>query len=228
MKSEKNIVFNVSPNVGLFRQFGVPAESSYIPQFLNPTVVYHQAISKQLSAKYGVPGSRRFPYKLDLGDLGSVELTIKPRIFLPKILSLTLRLSDVSGSADVWQTDKLVAVQPLDQYKPVADIVRWTIGMVSTLDHRAFDHHPSFTSHPALNLADLCDPEEFPNHVQDRADQYVGILIRNKNWATMANKITSEVIAKNAELNVKSSAEMTLVDKQGVLVLSAKGERAQE
>jgi hypothetical protein len=221
---EKNILFNVSPNTGLFRQFNIPVERSYVPQFLSPTVVYHQAIGKHLRTKYGIPGSRRFPYRLDLGDLGLVDLTIKVRLFHPNILSLTVRLSDVVASPNDWQADKLVTVQPLDQYKVVADIVRWTIGMALSLNHRVFRLDPSFTSHPALHLGDLCDPDEFSSQVETEAKQYVGILIRNRQWSTMADRVTTAVLEKNAEFNVKSSMEMTLVDKQGILFLSPNGQ----
>jgi hypothetical protein len=224
---EKNILFNVWPNTGLFRQFSISLERSFIPQFLSPTVVYHQAIGKLLSAKYGIPGSRRFPYRIDMGDLGPADLTVKIRLFLPNILSLTVRISTITTSPHHWPPDKLVTVQPLEQYKPVADIVRWTIGMASALDHRVFGHNASFSSHPALHLAEICDPDEFSSYVHARTKEYVGILIRNRHWSTMADEIPTHVLTKNSAINVKSTAEMTLVDKQGILFLSPNGQAQQ-
>ncbi len=218
---DRNILFNIEPNPGFFGQFSLPRDNSYVPLLLKPTVVYHQAIGRQLRTRYRSLDSRRFPYRLDLEDTGPTDLTIKIRLFPPCILSLTVQLSCFEMPSSRWSADKLIEIQTLSRYKLVADIVRWTIGIASSLSHQEFDRDPSYVTFPGLHIAELCEPEELFSHFQANAAFYAGVLIRNRHWSRMAERITKDVLTKNQELNVKSTAEMMLLDKQGMLFLSA-------
>ncbi|GAG36624.1 unnamed protein product, partial [marine sediment metagenome] len=75
----------------------------------------------------------------------------------------------------------------------------------------------SFRYEPAMYLDNVCSPAQFPNHVRDSFSRYVGILIRNRDYELMDKEISRRILEKNRELNLKSSQELLLIDKQGLL-----------
>ena len=146
-----------------------------------------------------------------------VQLHLGSRIFPPNILSITVSLSAFPIDFDLA---KLIDYQRIDNLEPIADIVRWTIGLADTLDHRNFRKQRSFHFYPALNLGDICAPQNFQKHVDDNFTKYVGILIRNYDYELMDRKISDKMLEKNQERNLKSAHELILIDKQGILYLT--------
>jgi hypothetical protein len=66
-----NIIFKLAPNPGKFSQFGVPPNDNYVPQVLDPTIVYHQAVRRLLKQRGVKLEEARFPYRLNLESLKS-------------------------------------------------------------------------------------------------------------------------------------------------------------
>ena len=215
-----NIIFNVSPNPGLYNQFGLPLNLSYVPQILAPTVIFHQTIKKNL-IKQGIEiDEKKFPYNIYIPNFNAkVLLNVKIRLFQPNILSLTVAVSNLPSTLDAL---KLIKYQKINQFNPIQDIIQWTIRMATTLNHRDFDSlKPLGYKHvPVMQLDGICLPEEFQNHIKNNISKYAGILIRNSNYKSMGNKIQDVILEKNSEHNLKNNFELYLIDKQGILYLT--------
>lgn len=216
----ENIVFNFAPNPGVFSQFRLQPDHSYVPRVLQPTVVYHQAIRRLLKRRTGVDlGQARFPYRINVPKLASdVSVTLQTRLYPPNILSITVVLSPVQFS---MSTESLIRIQDLQDLKPISDIVRWTIGLVETLTPNPSDGDHSFRSKPLVQLLPTLRSDQFREEIEQHFPEYVGILIRNLHYDHMQPGIVERILEKNAVLNVKSTRELLLLDKQGLLFLSA-------
>ena len=214
-----NIIFNISPNPGLYNQFGLPLNLSYVPQILVPTVIFHQTIKKNLTKLNIRIEDKKFPYNIYIPNLNAkVLLNIKIRLFQPNILSLTVTVSNLPSILD---TLKLIDYQKINQFNPIQDIIQWTISMATTLNHRDFNSLTplGYKYAPVMHLDGICLPEEFQDHIKNNISKYVGILIRNNNYKTMDDKIQKVILEKNKEHNLKSYQELYLIDKQGILYL---------
>lgn len=214
-----NVLFNVSPNTGLYSQFGIPLSLAYVPQVLSPTITYHQTIKNLLKKRLNVEISeKKVPFRIFVPYLNTeVLLSLQIRVFPPNILSVTVNLSDFCVDLDPI---KLIEFQRLDRLQPISDIVQWTIGMTETLSQKNFDLSQSYRYYPALHLSEICAPDEFGRHFQDNALKYAGILIRNYDYELMDVEIPNRLFEKNRNHNLKSSQEVLLVDKQGILYLT--------
>ena len=213
-----SVLFNVSPNPGIYGQLGIPLRLGYIPQSLLPTVTYYQVVKKLLNEKWHLEiVDKKYPLRIFVPNLDTeVLFNLRIRIFPPHILSLTVSLSEFSTEFD---PTNLINWQHLNNLEPIADIVRWTIGMTDTLDHKNFNPQRSFHFYPALHL-EVCSADRFQKHIEDNLNKYVGILIRNHDYELMDRRIPDNIHEKNLEHNYKSSQELTLVDKQGILYLT--------
>lgn len=214
-----NYIFNTSPNTGLYGQLGIPLRYGYIPQTLSPTITYYQTIKNLLHAKWNIEiADKKFPFEISIPNLDiKVKLNLRARIFPPNIIALTVAISEFPIDLD---PNRLIDFQRIDMLEPIADIVRWTLGIADTLDHKNIELNSSFHFYPALNLGDICSPAQFQLHIKDNFNKYVGILIRNYDYKLMDPKIPERMFQKNQEHNLKSKKELLLVDKQGILYLT--------
>jgi hypothetical protein len=215
-----SVLFNLSPNTGLYSQFSIPLRHSYVPQVLSPTVTFHQVVQNLLEKSLNIEvRERKFPYRIYVPRLDAhVLFNLGIRLFLPNILSLTVKLSDYSTS--YLDVTKLLDCQRLDYLRPISDITQWTIGLVETLDHKDFELSHPLRFKPALHLGRVCDPAKFSAHIRENLSKYVGVLIRNYDYELMDSKIPKHVLEKNKEHNLKSSQELLLIDKQGILYVT--------
>jgi hypothetical protein len=215
----KSMVFNIAPNPGVFSQFGVSPDQSYVPQVLQPTIVYHQAIRRLLKQRAAIRLDQvRFPYRLEVPKLKTdISFTLQARLYQPNILSLTIAFSSVPVSTSAGT---LIGIQDLHDLKPVSDIVRWTIGMVETLSQDPGGQDRGYRAKPLVRLQVNVSPDRFQTEIDHYLPEYVGILIRNRGYERMQPEIVTRLLEKNAEFNVKSSDELLLIDKQGILFVS--------
>lgn len=216
--NDNNIIFRLSSNKRLYSQFGIPMNFAIIPLSLTPTIVFHQAIKNLLKKKLCIDiRERSFPYTIHIAEINTeVSLNIKIRLFPPNILSLTIELSAFSSDLDVV---KLIDFQRLDYLRPIRDIIQWTIGICETFNQKNFTPQ-SFRSKPAIHIDSICLPEEFSSHISDNLPKYIGILIRVYDYQLMDKDLVERMIEKNREHNLKSSQELLLIDKQGILYLT--------
>lgn len=217
---ENNLLFNISPNTGLYNRLGISLNHSYVPKILRPTIIYHQAIKKRLVSNIKID-EKKFPYSIFIPDLNTkVTLNIKIRLFPLNILSLTVTVSDLPGSLDANQ---LINYQKLSQHKPIHDIIQWTIHMAETLNHNNYNPLQScaYNSTPIVNLEGVCLPEVFQDHINENISKYIGILIRNANYETINGKIQEKIIEKNHEHNLNYPQEHLLIDNKGSLYINS-------
>lgn len=212
---QPNIIFNSSPYTGLYSQFDLPL--SYVPKVLAPTVVYHQVIGNLLKKNGFEVKEKRYPYKLFVQGIGTVSLNLQIKLFPPNILSVTVQVSDFPVEVE---PNELIALQRLNRIKPISEIVQWTIGMAETLNQRRFDQSQSFQFKPAVFLDQICSPERFQQLVRSNLPKFTGILIRNPEYELMDDDIPVRIMEKNKGHNLKSSQELMLLDKQGLLYLT--------
>jgi hypothetical protein len=208
---ESSKLFNIRPNTGLYSQFNFPLEESYIPTFLAPTIVYHQLVGNHLHKKLGLQLQKpRFPYHLYVPYCGNnLLVSLKMRLFPPNVLSHTVRLSTFSTE---FNPEHLIVIQRLSELQPIAEIVRCSIGLAASLNHRHFAPSPSFSSKPAIYIEHDTSPDLTTNR-----KAYIGILIRNKGYASASDSLLDAIIKKNRSHNVKTSEALLLIDKQGIL-----------
>lgn len=215
---DSSLLFNSTLNPGLYDHHNQPY--AYVPRLLMPTVSFHQAIARLLRRKYGIAANyHSFPYAVDIPSAGtncSMSFTI--RLFAPTILSLSVRLS---GFHTDIEASKLIKLQRLDKLSPVNVILRAAIGLVKTGDHRHIELEHPFYYKPIIRLNEFCSKDDLQDHLSNNAALYTGILIRNLAYDRMAAAIPDGILLKNAQHNMKSSSEALLIDKQGMLYLTA-------
>lgn len=213
---KNNIVFNISPNPGLYNQFGL--SPIYVPKFFDPTIVFQQTIKNRLKKQDIIVDDYKFPYNIYIPKLNAkVSLSVKIRLFPSNILSLTVT---VSGFPHTLDAAKLIDYQDLRQLKPISDIIQWTIGMAETLNHKNFNSLQSFNYKPTVYLEEICQSEKFQNHIEENISKYIGVLIRNYDFNAMDDKIQENILEKNKKHNLKSLQEKYLIDKQGILYIT--------
>ena len=212
---QKNIVFNLSANTGLYSQFSLPLNLGYVPHFFEPTVVFHQVIKNKLAKQDVKINDKKFPYNIDVPNLDAqVLLNIKIRLYPPNILSLTVTVSGFPSSLDAVE---LINYQRLEKLGPIYNIIQWTIGMVETLDHKNFNPLQPLRSKSIVYLDIVCHPENFKDYFINNISHFIGILIRNDYYETMNEKIQNVIIQKNENHNLKYPFDKLLIDKQGIL-----------
>jgi hypothetical protein len=218
-------VFNQSPNTRLFAQFGVSLRDGYVPLALTPTVRFHHALLNLLRRKNGITvAEQKFPYKIFIPQFNDeVIVNLKVRLFLPKIVSLTVALSPLRTDLEPgW----LIRSQRLGELTPIMNIVNGTLAMSQTMDHQISensDFRYRLRIKPFVHLHAVSSPERFRAHVEQNLSKYVGIFIRNPDYEGMDRRLCDRIITKNAEYNLKSAERLLLISKQGVLYVTPSG-----
>jgi hypothetical protein len=93
--------------------------------------------------------------------------------------------------------------------------------MAKVLNHKDFHFSHSIHYKPALHLDETSSQDGlYFTNIQSR-NQYAGIVIRNYDYALMADEISDKVFEKNQMHNLKSSQEILLIDKQGILYVTS-------
>jgi hypothetical protein len=215
-----NVLFKVQGNPGVFTQFGVSPDRSYIPLLFKPNIAYHHAIRTLLKRRFGSTLDQlQYPYRIFVPRLNAeVSFALQIRLYLPNILVMTAKLSKIPVQLS---TESLIRIQDLQDLPPISDIIRWTIGMVETFGHQSGFSPNGFRAKPLMYVRTSLSSSQFETEIAEHTAEYVGIVIRNLQYRRMNAAITQKVIEKSSPLRVKSSDELLLVDKQGIFDISA-------
>lgn len=215
-------LFLASENPGFFHQFGKSMSTAYSPLSLQPTRVYHQAIAKLLRRKLGVRVEPfRFPYVLPLAGLGDCAVTIRFRVFPPRIASLTITAKPVVELGRDLDVDLLVRSQLLPDLRPLDAIVRWSLGMLAAGSKSSFSPADRYAYKPAVNLDDVAPEGELERYVEAHRRELTATVIRAQDHRALSQAIVDQIAAKNERHNLKTGTEHVFVDKQGALRLAA-------
>lgn len=217
-----NTLFKLSQNTGLYSQFGIGLDFCYVPLLLRPNLQFCQKINGLLKSKLGtqINNYSRFPYKIFVPSIGKeVVINIsKIRLFLPKILSMTVEMSELPENLD---SASLIDYQYIHQLEPINSITQWAIAMVEKLTSKNLKLKQSFHASPGIRIDGICTKERLEEHFENNISEYVGILIRNRDYAQMSDDITKRVWQKNRSFTAKTARKRLLIDKQGLLYLTA-------
>jgi hypothetical protein len=214
---QKSLILNESPNPGPIHELGVGLQEAVIPRLLKPTNVFHQELSNRL-AEIGVHRAKKQPFEVTLSTGAQARLTLQLRIIPPNVLCLTAWLKGVSVDVGSFASE-LVELQRIDEQTQVLRAMSCAVGMVESVDHRSYEETRPRRVVPALDLA--MDPTaDATTWVENHERELVGVLIRDSEYERMAPSLVEAVIAKNRDLNVKTTREVALLDKQGALYVS--------
>lgn len=217
-------LFNLSPYIRLYKQFGFPPDICYIPQLLSPTLTLHQKIKNLLKRKMNIELKQsRFPYNLYIPFLkDNISFNFSIRLFFPNILSVTVETSEISIPLDV---SKYIEYQRLHEISPVNEIIQWIICMVEFPEQKNYDVQQTFYHKPVIHVYNFDYDGQLKDYIDRNIRKYVGILIRHKSCEKMDKKVIDGISEKNSILNRKYTSEAVFVDKQGMLFLSPNREK---
>lgn len=215
----KKRLVEISPNKKFYTQFSLPWEHSYVPRLLTPSPEFHREAKKFLKSKFNIKlKQNNFLYNLYIKEWKrEVSLTIDIRIFPPGIMALTLKLLEFELPLPM-ESHKLIEYQQLSQVGLLNELTKWLIDLIQPDDKTALP--TTFIYKPLMSLSGMCHLDEFEQHFEDNKLEYIGILIRNTKFTSMDERIPSRILDKNREINLKTSKEKLLIDKQGILHLA--------
>lgn len=219
-----NDLFLAGPKVGLYKQFSLPLADCYIPYTLSPTVTYHQVMTNHLHKNGISVDASRFPYQLCLAPGRTANLSLTIHLYQPNIAVLTLTLSRIQPGIAAVDIRDAIQLQQLASQPPIDDLIKRTISLVESLDQKHPGETDNYSYKPAFQLNEVASPDEFPRFIADNERAVVGTLIRNFAYETMKKSVVDDVLAKNVRHNAKSSTELMLLDKQGILSLESGAE----
>ena len=223
-RGEAPCLFIESDNTRFLRQLGVH-DRELTPVLLRPTVVFHQAIGKLLRRRVGINQPlRRLPYRFVVAQLGDVAVNIKIRLFRPWAVCLTVSVSGASSLGNGLDVPSLVDIQNVRDLHPLGQIVEWTIGIVQAGSQKRFTVPDHFTAKPALHLAGIAPVSEFEEFIDSHRRQLAAVVVRAREPTLMTDRIVDAVWEKCADVNAKSVRDQFLLDKQGLLFVTARPE----
>jgi len=215
---KKSLLFNITPNTGLYSQFSIPLNYSYIPYTLSPTTTFHHRLKKFLASALNLQVSdNKFPYTLDLSGFGKVHVNFNIRLYLTNIVTITVVVSPFEltelSPAEVVKFNEILKIAP------ISNIIDFIISAATNLGHSKPVLGNRWLSKCAIHLYDLGYESSFQTFRHTNSVKLVSILIRDIN--EMHEELVKKVIEKNHEHNVKNLNELLLVDKQSILFLSS-------
>ena len=214
-------IFNIVKNEGLYKQFGIPTDYCYIPQLFIPKFQFYQKINGLLSSQANISISNsKFPFKVYISKIESwINLNIsKIRLYPPNFLALTVTISDIPNFLNARQ---LIDIQYLHELEPINYITQWTIGLAENMIGKGANLKQAFRTKPAVRIDNVCPENKLRSHFNEKIHEYTGILIRNPDYDQMSDSIPKRIWEKNKYFSEKSSRKILLLNKQGMLYLTA-------
>jgi hypothetical protein len=184
------------------RTFG-RQELDILTYSLEPTKLFHQALGAELRKLYDTNiSTNRFPYSVQLGQLGSVDIGVRLRVIGSRSLIISIQLPKIDFSQSV---SELIEFQKLSSHPILESIARF-----------CFNVH--YCPNPSQMLVKSwhCKPllRITPKDVEISTSSLVEIVTRHKD---IGNRAITEMLNKNEALNFND--DMLLIDKQGIAFL---------
>lgn len=213
--------FNASPGVGLYRQFGLPLKYAYIPLALQPTTAFYDAQQKLAKAGGSVVAEKKSPYYVEVPAVGSGFLALKFRFFPPSILSITARLKSLESRLSSVPVDSLFSLRNPRNIQDVRKYLDWSTQLVEGVEP---GHIGSLISqvYTGFHLSGV-DTADIPQYWRANRAQIVGLLIGNKDYNFMNEEIPDRVDGCSAFLNLKSTNDKLVLNRQGAIFVTPQG-----
>jgi len=207
--------FNVHPNTGLYRQFGLPLKSSYIPLTLDPATAYYNYIQDRAKGSGCIVSEKKFPYYIAMPEVGGARFSMSFRIFPPSILAITARLRALGQDLADVPFNPLFSLRNPRLIPGIGDLIRWSFDLINQGQADGTSDSPK-DSYAGFHFSNVS-----PNYWRDEQRRLVGLLIGNNDYDQMDDIIVKSVVNNSAEINRKSASEHLLINKQGVLFVTS-------
>jgi len=212
--------FNSSVNTGLYRQFGLPLKQAYIPLCLKPNTAYDDRIRRLARMKGYKFNEVKLPYILEIPELGNCRLSLQFRIFPPNIASLTVKLKLLDKNLSDVAFDSLFKYRNPRSIPRVHDVITWSLGLIGSAATEQAAPAISTRLYNGFHFANVAPPQDIPAYWASNKRRMVGLLIGNKKYEEMRDEIIARVLQRCEDLNLKTTSEWLLVNKQGVVFIS--------
>jgi hypothetical protein len=205
----------------MYLQLGVPLDHAYVPMSLVPTATFHQILRNELQ-RLGYPQNTKTPpFQVPIADLGTHSFTVRARIFSPNIAVVTFH-ADIDAEVDIDSDfSRMVNWRSLDTLQPIKNICKFTLGVIDSGDHKNPTRSIRFKTLPALHVTLPADSKTIPKYLEDRQRQIAALLLGIRKVPGIDPSLIAAPLKANGELNKKASDEQLLLNKQGVLYLTA-------
>lgn len=196
----------------------VPSLLCYIGTRLNPTQKLHVEIKRRFSDLKLVGNNPRFPYNIVMADGSRMQIMFSVLVFQPRIISFSFKtvgpiphsLRELAANPEILNfRDNTMLNELLIQ---VVSLL--TGGESKQAGSLKYDHFP------ILDIQDI-ESEHFPSWQEQFRQPLTKILIRSMSSGAVRDELVQKLFMKSEQFNYKSSEEYLLVDKQGILMLSA-------
>lgn len=216
----RTVAFNAQPSPGIYSQFSLPLTHAYVPLGMIPSATYSQSVTNHFSQKNSLGFAGKPPYRINLKGLGVCQLRMTARLYSPCILAVSLRVTsdtDLSVAQDLGQLLSLRAVPP-----GITDFAKLTVGIIDSGSHRQPNMDIAFESTVGLHLHPVEAGSDMANYVAANRSALTGLLLGVARTDSMDATLVDRILQQNREMNVKNVEELLLVNKQGVILLSAR------
>jgi len=212
--------FGATPGTRIYSQLALPLSNAYIPLALSPAATYHQTLRGRLQKIGCLQPNKKAPFVVPLPGVGDVPVYVQARVYPPNIVVLTLRLTieaDLTLDADF---DTLIEWRNPTFLGGINEIVSYTIGVIDSGDHRAPTAGLRPKVYPAYCLEVVNQPSQIPQFVDDHIRNLIALLLGIHAPGGMDNELVTAVRRMNVEFNRKSSNELLMLNKQGLIFLT--------
>jgi hypothetical protein len=218
------VAFHAQSSPGIYSQFSLPLTQAYVPLGLIPSATYFQVITSFFELRDNLGFAGKFPYQTNLGGLGACQLRMTVRLYSPNILAITVR---VTGDNDLSLPDDLGELLSLRTIPPgVQDLVRRTVGIIDSGSHRKPNMDITLVSTVGFHLHPVRKGSEIAGYTAANRSALTGLLLGVSQVDSMDGTLVDRILLQNHEMNVKNVDELLLVNKQGVVLLSASESRS--
>lgn len=184
------------------RTFG-RQENDVLTYSLEPTKIFHQALGAELRKKNEINFStNRFPYSIQLGELGPMNIGLRLRAFGDRFLTISIQIKKFSSNQSI---SELIEFQKLSTHPILEAIARFCFN-VHYCPNPSKMVVTSWCSKPLLRIT--------PKNTDISTSSLVEIVTRH---IGIGDRAIEEMLQKNEALNFND--DKLLIDKQGIVFL---------
>jgi hypothetical protein len=215
------LAFTGAASPRIYLQLGLPLNHAYVPLGLSPTATYYQVLKNKLQDLGCAQEPKKPPFRISLPEIGESRLYVQARIYSPNIVALTLRLTIDSYLSLDSDFGALIRLRSLESNNILKSICTLTLGLIDSRDHRRPTEGIQFRTTPCFSLVSERNRREMPHLFETQSRNMVALLLGVKEPFAMSADLIQSALDLNKELNKKSSDERLLLNKQGLLYLTA-------
>ncbi len=208
-----NELFHLRTSKTLLKKIGGMSRPEFIPNTLEPTHIFYNAISS--IKKAGNFTGKKFPFYFNVGNPFSLE-SVKVNIRLFGLDVVMLTITTTSSEIDIDMFD-LESAQRLESHKELYDLVKAICGLVYSGNRLITQFHLTPKYFPCVFISNTQSSETISD------SKAVELLIRHR--GTLSS-IVEDVLHKNNGHKLDSNS--ILIDRQGIVARASGCEKMLE